>query len=802
MKLLKRIALVLLALVLLLGIGAYVLVLIYKNDLSEKILTTLRERYGAIAEVEKVKVSLWDNWPHASVEFENISLRSELAPAGSPDLLKAKRLSLAFNLRQLTQGKVILKQASIIEAEFYLKRNLNDSSNFLFKSPAPDSTANGAQNIDFDLKQVQIKKSHFTFENLHSGQHFAFRLINEQIKLQHFVDGSSAQISGELFSERMELSTRKGSFVEQMPVELALKVIWRKDLNTILVYPGSELRIQQEKYPLVVLYKYRNEKQLALLLSANNSDFQKTRRLLTPRLREILANFEVKDKINGKALIVAYPGQYLEPYLNISFEGKNHTLAIGNTKVPYTNLNFSGQLLSCDSTKTYGDLEHASLRIFPVSGKVRGLPFTGKVQVTNLLEPYVRIDGSLDVNAATVDFKVARDFVLQGHMYASVKYEGPASKLNSNEFLDAPMKLRASLRFSNLSYREFNKRYAYVVNGRASFNNRDLQFDSLRLKTVVGNAKLSGKAQNFVPYLLGYASGFKARISATSELIDLNPLFEKPTKQAPVSKRAEKSTVDKLNDAELSHFDFSIQLATKKMLIRKVIAEAVAAEVVYKNSFVQVKSLSANACGGKLNAAVDIKDFTKISARITANSMNVVTMFNQFENFGQDAIKAENLQGTMNAESAITTELSENFEIVPGTIKGDVKLKLKDGHLLNFEPLQNLSSLVFRKRDFKDIAFSELNESFHIDGFRMKIDELEVASTVLNFYVVDGLYNFRGVSNINVLLPWSNLKRRKKDDLPAGSGMSASDVKGVKLNFRGPKKAMKVSFGHQSSQGL
>lgn len=131
---------------------------------------------------------------------------------------------------------------------------------------------------------------------------------------------------------------------------------------------------------------------------------------------------------------------------------------------------------------------------------------------------------------------------------------------------------------------------------------------------------------------------------------------------------------------------------------------------------------------------------------------------------------------------------------------GEAKLKLKNGHLLNYEPIQNLSNYIFRNRDFKDVTFTELNETFKIRGYEMQIDELEIGSNVLNLYVVNGLYNIKGNSNINILIPWSNLKRRGKNYIPKNSGESAENTKGVKLNFYGPAKNLKISLGHKEQE--
>ena len=147
-------------------------------------------------------------------------------------------------------------------------------------------------------------------------------------------------------------------------------------------------------------------------------------------------------------------------------------------------------------------------------------------------------------------------------------------------------------------------------------------------------------------------------------------------------------------------------------------------------------------------------------------------------------------------------ELDEDRQIKGETMSGEVKLKLKEGHLLNFEPIQNLSNFLFRNRDLNDIAFSELNEKFKVRAYEIEIEELEIGSNVLNLYVVNGIYSVKGNSSINILVPWSNLKRRGKNYVPKNTGESAENTKGVKLNFFGENKKMKISFGHKEIRHL
>ena len=249
--------------------------------------------------------------------------------------------------------------------------------------------------------------------------------------------------------------------------------------------------------------------------------------------------------------------------------------------------------------------------------------------------------------------------------------------------------------------------------------------------------------------------------------------------------------------AEQSNFDFNVALIAKKLFIRKVKASNASINMTYKNKLLDVKSVSLDACNGKLYAKGTVYDLNKITADVKIESMDVNTLFEEFENFGQKAVTSKNLQGNIFVDAKFKTELDDNIEVIGNTMDGEIKLKLKEGRLLNFEPLQNISDYVFRNRDFKDISFSELNETCKIKGFEMEIQEMEIGSSVLNLFV-SGKYHFKENSNINILIPWSNLKKRGKNYIPKSSGQTAENSKGLKLNYSGPPKKLKLSLGHRT----
>lgn len=791
MKLIKRFLIGVLIL-LFLSVGTvFVVVTFYKKELTAILIENLKINYGLTLKVSDASVTFFDNWPRASIKLNGVFLANDVGGKVQP-LLNAGSLSLSFNLRRLLQKEFIVKYITISDAQILLFRNEDGSRNFEFKKPASDTTQHTA--ISFELNKIAIKNVKFKFINKERGQNISFNLMEVAVRLKQYSDGLEAQINGKTVIDGLLFDPQKGEFLKNTRTVLNLKLNYLNQTKTICVYQPSFVEIDRHPYNITALINVGPEKKLALQIEGRKIKYERVVTLLTPKIRKVLQNFEVKRPIDANFLLVVNIGKREEPIIIADVIGENCDLSIGNSKIPYSELYFRGRIRSLDSTKQHGDMERATLYFEPVRGKVYEFPFTASIHVTNLKEPYINLDATLFIEANKIPFEVSKDFILKGSAIAKVNYNGPTNKLNKKEFLNSPMNLSAYLTFKNLSYKELARPYVYTINGTSRLNNKDLQFDKLIVQTDIAQALVKGRVEGFVPYVFGQYKGFKATLSASTESLNLNPLFLVTETSKESEDKSSKNTNIKIDQ---SKFEFIVKLTARNLTFRKVEAQNAAVNLHYIQNALNIKSLSVNTCDGRITGKATFKNFAEINADVNVEKVNVNKLFNQFENFGQEAILGNNLKGDISLEANFKTELDEKMNFKPHTMEGDVKLKLVNGHLINFEPVQSLSNFLFKNRDFNDVAFTELNEKFTLKGYEMQIEELEIGSNVLNLYVVNGLYNFKGNSNINILIPWSNLKKRGKNYIPKNSGQSAENTKGVKLNFNGPNKNMKISLGHK-----
>jgi hypothetical protein len=799
MKYLKRIVLAILVLVVVLIAALFVITAFYKKEIADVLTKNLKEGYALSLKVDEVDVSLFENFPQASINLKNVSLDNDLHPASEP-LLKAGNVTVSFSLRKLVKKEFEINSIAIQQAQVNLITNEDGTKNFEFKK---DTLAKKSAGLDFNIHKVSIEETGFAFTNKQRGQRIAIDFIDNTAKLTKQAEGFDFTLDGAIKVAGLLFNPGKGAFLENTAAELKLEGVLYTAAKTCFIHDPSSIEIDGSSYRVNSFIKLGKEKSLALKINARNVSYAHGIKLVNKQIAKVLSNFSISKPMDLDLLIYTPLGARQEPVVMLNVESKHNHVTIGNSKIPYEDVSFRGFILSVDSSLTKGNEANAIIRFSPITGTIYEVPFKASVKLKGFKESDIFINASLFIDAQKVKLQATEEFDLKGNCVAMINYSGPVSRINKEEFLSNHMKLRARLSFKNFSYKEKHKPHVYTVNGKANLSNTDLGFTNLVLKTAGGNVSLNGKVEQFTPYVLGMGNSLKINLEAYSNAFDLNPFMKVTAKKDSTqntkvadneSAKAQSQAVKQLNKESV--FDFNVSLRAKKMLIRKVVAEDVAMSLAYKHNLLNLKSVSVNTCGGKLRINGTINKMQEIRAAISADDINVTTLFEQFENFGQQAIQSKNLKGNISLDAVFNAELDEKMEIVPYTMLGDVTLKLKEGHLMEYAPLQNVSNFIFHNRDFNDITFSQLSERFHIKGYEMQIEELEIASNILNLFV-SGTYNFKEQSNINLVIPWNNLKKRGKNYIPKSSGLSAEDTKGLKLNYSGPPKKMKLSLGHK-----
>ena len=795
MKLILKIALGVLIFLTLLFVVGVILLNSYEKEIKKSISDHAKQNFGLEIKINDIRFSIFSTWPHISIQLKDVELNSTLTKGPREPFLRAGAIYLSFNLRKLLNKELSVKQVSIQNASVFLRKRKDGSKNFEFKEQPKDSLKTEGK-FKMDVQKISIKNTSFTFINEEKTQRLNFKFVNNTIRLNDFQEGVKAQISGKMEIGGLIFKSRKGAFFKNCKAELELHAVYLKGNKTLCVTPPSKVRLNNDYYNAGLLLDIQT-KSLYILVNSTSAELAKVARVLNPTIQQVMSNFHMQKSVVANALIGIKLNRKQDPILIINAETKDNTVYIGQSKIPYNNVSFKARIESITKTMSEGDEDNA-LIIFPdIRGNLYDFPFKANVVVRGLRASKISINASMMIEGEKIKQDISKKYAIKGGCYAQLEYSGLASKLNKKHFLDDDMALKATLLFKNLSVRPKTSKYVFAVNGTAQLNQQELSFKKLSFITDGGVAILTGRTENFTNYILGHSNHIKGSLSAHVGNFNLNPYLVKNEKHntVVVKVKPKKATTRKHRVTD-DNIDFHIALSARSLQVKNLKAKHAEILLDYRFGSLFLNSINMDLCEGKLKAKATIYDLSVLHSQIEIEHVNAKQLFEQMDNFGQESLKSENLSGTINLKAKFDSELDEAHNFISPTMKGEVNLKMTNCHLLNFEPMQNLSNYIFKNRDFKDISFSEIKETLLLKGSSLKLEEMEVASNVFNMFV-NGVYRFNGSSCINILIPWNNLKRRDKDHVPKVSGETAEDTKGLKLNFSGEAKKMKLNVGNR-----
>jgi hypothetical protein len=241
-----------------------------------------------------------------------------------------------------------------------------------------------------------------------------------------------------------------------------------------------------------------------------------------------------------------------------------------------------------------------------------------------------------------------------------------------------------------------------------------------------------------------------------------------------------KSHKNKMNNIDdvLDEGSLHVKLHADNLSYRKFFATNALADVLLMQNDYKINNVSMDYAGGHINLNGSLilqkENYHQAKANILLDNVDVSKVFESFNNFGQDGIKAQNLEGKLKAKVVAGLAIDDDGKAYPNSVTSVVDFSLLNGALNNFEPVKKLQTFIFKNRDFQNIRFAELKDKLEIANDEIKINRMEIESNVLSMYV-EGIYSMKGNTDMSIQVPFSNLKKRNADFIPKNKG---ADKKG------------------------
>ena len=762
-----------------LGLAAY---LTYnKKAFLKTVSTQLNNNISGKLTIGSMDPALIRGFPGVSVVLHDVLLTDSLFDEHGHDLLKAEEVFVSINLFSLVGSTPEIKKISINNGEIYLfTDSLGKSNNTALSRGSSHDKESKKKNI----KRIELKNVVFIQDNRQKNKLFNFDIHSLTAKFDYNRTGWKAEINTRTKVNSLAFNQSRGSFIKNkiFNADLTMHYI---DASGILSIPEQDVMIGQEN--LKIGGRFRSTQQASdfkLTITAPKIKFTDATALLTKNISSKLSGYNLKDPFFVRAIIQGSLKKKGDPKIHVSWKVKNNELTVLGEKI--RNSSFTGYFDNeFKNDRGFND-SNSIIGFTNLKGNYYAIPFNADtIRVINLKNPV--LEGRFQSEFALEklnNLSGSESFHFhKGRARLNILYRAPYNKSNSIQ----PY-INGTLRLSNatLNYHPRDINFS-AINGLFLFKGQDLFLKNLQAKSANSTFTMEGSLINFLNLYYTDPRRIELDWHVKSPQINLGEflvfLSRRKARKKTTSNNPTARIFNQL-DRVLEEANVHLDLEAGKLIYRNFEARQLHSSILLKQTGIDLQDVSFNHADGKLQVKGNIDQSGainrfNISTKIV--NVNLPKLFHAFENFGQDAIAYQNLRGVFNSRTSVSGLMRENGQIVPKSINGSVLFDIKNGALLNFEPMQKIGNFAFPNRDFSNITFTNLKNTLDIKGSKITIHPMYIQSSVLNLYI-EGVYGMPVGSDIFLRIPIRNPKR----DIGLSDSLKRERFdNGIVINLRG-----------------
>ncbi len=745
-------------LILIIWIGIWAYVRFNKPALIRQISQRITEKTNGESTIGDLSANLLQTFPFISIELSDVVVKDSLWNVHNKTFFTAKRVYLRlspFGLFNKNRGigKVIITKGRL---------NLfADSTNFNNQYILRSNKA--AKKEISPLPDIQLIESEFIMENPSRDKYHHFNLreftagTTEEGNLQVF------DIDADMLVTSLAFNTTKGSYLKNKNVRGEFEIKLDREKKE-LSFSEVALLIENEKFKFTGNFSVdTSDRHFNLIISSNRLNFNKTVELLPDSLRLKMKKFMMKDPVKTRIDISGETRYKFLPLVNIEMNVTNNTINTpGGT---FRNCSFTGKFNN-ELKVGYPRLDANSvLQLINFKGQFEKIPITSKnIKVSNLRNPYLECDIKSSFALSSLN-ELTESSTLQfekGTGKIDISFKGPISGRDS---IKSGINGIVSINNATVKYLPRNVTLSQCT-GNFLFEEKDLRVQKFSAHTGSTELLMNGYAKNFLSLLDISPEKLTLHWNVYSPHVHLKDFtsflarrnIQTSQKAANNNFRRTAGKIDRM----FTEGDVLITLTTPMMDYKRFDAKKVDAELLLTSNRIDLKNVSFGHANGSMKMVGTVTEGVNSNAIFltsTMNKMDIPTLFYAFNNFGQDAITNKNLSGIVSATVDLNTAITDQAEVIPGSMLGTVDFLVENGELNDFEPLKKISISIFKKQDFSTIRFADLKNRLQVKGTAIIIDKMEIRSTALILFA-EGVYDVKKGTDMSIKFPIRNIIKK------------------------------------------
>jgi len=756
MKTLKKIVFWLMGIMLLLVATAFVLLQVYEEDIKRIAIVEINKSLAVPMKVKSYDVTIFRTFPNISLHFKDIELAESSVISGKP-FAKAEEMFLVFNIldvlsKDYTISKII---ASNGEINVYEK---GDSVNYLIVKSSESDTAESG----FSLDKVELKNMHFEYGNDKNESFISMKVDKVEVHGDISSNGSLLEFKGGGFNDSLTLANQTFLKNKVFEVESIFSFTTESMLfketkasfqDFILLLDGSiELKETGNVYDL----SYKTSK----------APLESLIGLLPNEYLSELNQFKAKGDFELEGIYKGVSTSKENPHLNASFKVIDGSIKEPNTSKKIEHISFSGSYTNGAGNNS----EDSDLKLKGVQFVLNGNEMSGDFRMNDFKHPFINMNIKGETNLEDWNCFIRSFGVrLTGNAVVDVQYVGKAKELKRG--FDASQKSTGSIVLKNVSYTQENSNLNFEkVNGTFNFDGNSLEYQNFT-GAISGNTfRANGELVQIIPYLLGVKENLNIRTHIDFETFNLNSFTDKVT---------EGKSKDIVPYQIPGFLSLRSTITSKAFVYDKIRVNNIKTAFNINNGRLVVNDFKSEMLGGSLSFFADLKNFQdgKLVGKMNFNGKNLDAkqMFYQFENFGQETLTQDHIEGNVNTEVQMGAVFNEDLSLDKDMFYAHVNLVINNGRLKGFEPLEAMSSYIDIS-ELKDVKFSKLENEFEIKDGQILLPNMRISNSALNL-TIGGTHTFENYMKYTIQVKLADVLTSKYGNILKSKNQSEDGTK-------------------------
>ncbi len=747
MKLVKKIALItgslLMLTVILLGLYAS----LRQEKITTALIAKLNESINTKVSYGNLRITIFESFPNITVRFSDLLVepspyydRTQFRSENNDTLLYASSLSVTVSLPSLMTGTVAVRSITARDGEVNLLTDKRGDINYeVFQEKSKEG-----KNVR--LKNISAVNIRAVWNDRSSGMRISGGI-------------GEATLGGEIFRTGIFLNTTVSANIDSVnlnsmafraiPVSAEIKL--RKSASSLSVAKGS-LEVADLNFDIDGNVNYSSST-LDLSIAGKKINIASVISLLPEKWRSFTGSVTPSGIMDLRCKITGSYGEAGKPHIDVNYALSGGRMSHLSSGFRVNNLEFRGGLTNgaLNSAETF----HCT--VDNLAATYGSASVKGSFMINNLNRPHITLalDGDLNFNDLNRIIRKGYIHDQTGSIAGRIRLSGTLPS-GSNMVSYLPM-LKPDI---FLDFRDFGAAIPESgvavsdLNGSVVIAN-DMKADNLSFTFREQHFTINALMRNFISWVAG-----------GPEVLDITGEVHADRVVTAMFTDKESDTTSgggRQMDIFPADIRADVRLRADSLIFNGFRAAGLSTMVGYKPFVFTFSDISATGVDG-LIAGEFMLGKEKEGGFITRTKLNVTDIdinktFTAFNNFGQNFIVSDNLQGNLTGTVTVLSPLDSTYRIMKKALVAEAHLVITKGKLSKFAPAESLSSYLDLD-ELKEISFSRMENDLFINNSTVSIPKMLINSSAVNFTLY-GTHGFDNDYSYHVRLLLSEVLSRK-----------------------------------------